>query len=128
MRLALILCVVGLPALAQTRMTADEFESWSTGRTLDYHIGGLLWGSEQHFSDRRTLDADAGGACLAGSWYPEGDDICFVYEGSPGPHCWRFWRDGDGVLAEIIGNPDAPMAEVTLSDRPLACPGPDVGA
>lgn len=127
MRLLLALCLAGSAAQAQTRMTAAEFEAWSIGRTLDYHVDGQFWGSEQHLPDRRTLDADVGGACMVGSWYPDGDDICFVYDGSPGPHCWRFWRDGERVEAEIAGNPDAPRAEVSLSDTPLACPGPDVG-
>lgn len=128
LRPALILALSGTTVEAQTRMTAEEFESWSTGRTLDYRIDGQLWGSEQHFPDRRTLDADAGGACVTGQWYPQGDDICFRYETGPGPHCWSFWRDGDRVLARIAGNPDSPVAEVTISDQPLACPGPDLGS
>jgi hypothetical protein len=127
MRAALALCLFATAALAQTPMTADDFETWSTGKTLDYFDGTSFWGSEQHMAGRATLDADASGACLKGSWYPRGDDICFVYELSPGPHCWRFLRDGDMVFAQLIDDPDAPRFSVTLSDAPISCIGPDVG-
>lgn len=127
MRLAFLLALAGSAASAETLMTPQEFETWSTGHTLDYAIGGEIYGSEMHLPGRRTLDADTGGPCHEGSWFPSGDEICFVYEISPGPHCWRFWRDGDRVRAEIIGNPDAPFSDVTIAAGPLACPGPDVG-
>jgi hypothetical protein len=127
MRAAFALCLLATAASAQTPMTADEFESWSSGKTLDYFDGASFWGSEQHLAERATLDADAGGTCVKGYWYPRGDDICFVYEPSPGPHCWRFLRDGDAVFALIVDNPDAPLFSVTLSDAPISCAGPDVG-
>lgn len=125
--LALWLSAVPAPALADTLMTPEEFEAWSTGQTLDYTTEGTFWGSEMHLPGRRTLDADADGPCVEGRWYPDGDAICFTYDISPGPHCWRFWRHNGTVLAELIGQPDRPMSEVTLAPRPLACPGPEVG-
>jgi hypothetical protein len=127
MRAALALCLLVSPATADTLMTPEEFEAWSTGQTLDYFIDGSFWGSEMHLPDRRTLDADAEGPCVEGRWYPRGDAICFTYDVSPGPHCWRFWRHQGTVLAELLDAPDAPMAEVALAPEPLACPGPDVG-
>jgi hypothetical protein len=114
-------------AEARTLMTADEFEAFSTGQTLDYFIDGAFWGSERHLPGRKTLDADAEGPCRNGEWFPKGDAICFVYAGAPGEHCWHFFRDGPRVLAEIAGEAGALSAEVTLADQPLACPGPDVG-
>jgi hypothetical protein len=108
-------------------MTAEEFDAWSKDQTLDYWIEGEYWGSEMHFADRRTLDADPEGPCIEGRWYPAGDAICFTYDQSPGPHCWRFWRRDGTVFAELVGAPDQPMSTVTLADEPLACPGPDVG-
>lgn len=115
------------PAAADTVMTPEEFEAWSTGQTLDYSIAGAFWGSERHLPGRRTLDADAEGPCTKGRWYPQGDAICFTYDISPGPHCWRFLRHQGTVLAELVGGPDPLVAEVTLAPEPLACPGPDVG-
>jgi hypothetical protein len=117
-----------ISASAETLMTADEFETWSTGKTLDYSIDGTLYGSEMHLPGRKTLDADTGGPCHAGHWFPEGDAICFVYDGDPREHCWRFWRDGVGVLAELVdGPPDLSLSQVTEAPAPLSCPGPEVG-
>lgn len=125
MRLALALLVMTGAAEAQTLMTAEEFEAFSTGRTLDYWIDGILWGSERHLPDRKTLDADAEGPCREGEWFPKDDMICFVYQGNPDQHCWQFFRDGPRVLAQTD---DGDLStEVTLADQPLSCPGPDVG-
>lgn len=123
-----LLCLVCLStaAGAQTPMTSTEFEAWSTGKTLEYYVDGSLWGSEMHLAGRATVDADAGGACRSGRWYPAGDDICFVYDASPGPYCWRFLRDGDQVIAEYVGDPLPGSISVTLSDAPIPCT-PGVG-
>ena len=122
------LCLACLPAAAgaETRMSSAEFESWSNGRTLEYYIDGALWGSEMHLADRATIDADAGGACRSGHWYPAGDDICFVYDSSPGPYCWRFLKEGDQIIAEYVGDALSESISVTLSDAPIPC-DPGVG-
>ena len=128
MRVLLALCLLAGTAQAESLMTVEEFEAWSTGKTLDYAVDGQVYGSESYFPGRKTLDADTGGPCRAGSWFPKDDRICFVYEGASTEHCWRFWRDGDRVLADFLGqDPDAPISEVTEAATPLACPGPDVG-
>lgn len=124
---ALALLLLTGTAQAQTPMTVEEFEAFSTGQTLDYFIDGTFWGSERHLADRKTLDADADaeGPCREGRWFPKDDMICFVYEGDSGEHCWQFFRDGSRVLAQI--DDGSLSTEVTLADQPLACPGPDVG-
>lgn len=127
MRSVLLLCLTVTSAGADTLMTPEEFEAWSTGRTLDYWIDGAYWGAEMHLPGRLTLDADADGLCRKGRWYPEGDMICFTYEISPGPHCWRFRRRGASVQAELAGAPDSLVTEVTLAETPLSCQGPEVG-
>ena len=130
MRLVLALLLALLlasPASAQSLMTAEEFEAWSTGKTLDYAIDGIYWGSEQHLPGRLTRDADANGPCIEGRWFPKDDAICFVYDGVAGEHCWQFWRDGTEVWAEIHDGAGALLAQVTLADEPLACQGPEVG-
>ena len=115
-------------------MSAEDFEAWSTGQTLDYYFpDGRLWGSERHLPGRRTLDADADPnattTCREGHWFPEDGAICFVYDGYDGTHCWRFWRDGDGVTAlSTTGAPDDAPYEVVISASPLSCLGPEVGA
>jgi hypothetical protein len=127
MRVLGVLLCLATPAVAETPMTATEFEAWADGYTLDYYVDGALWGSEQHLPGRETRDADVDGPCHAGRWYPEGEAICFTYDVSPGPHCWRFLRDGDTVQAELLDDADATRYSVRRSDAPLACPAPDVG-
>lgn len=129
MRLALCLTLaLTSPVLSETLMTAEAFEAWSTGQTLDYHDGGSYWGSEQHLPGRLTLDADADGTCRKGHWFPEGDAICFQYEMIEGTFCWYFWREGDRVTARSTdAGEDGPTYVVTPSDAPLNCSGPDVG-
>jgi hypothetical protein len=123
-----VFCLACLPAAAgaQTLMTSAEFEAWSTGKTLEYFVDGSLWGSEMHLADRATVDADAGGACRSGHWYPVGDDICFVYDSSPGPYCWRFLKADEQVFAEYVGGTLPGSISVTLSDAPIPCT-PGVG-
>jgi hypothetical protein len=131
---ALALCVFVLGGQTsartlQTPMSVDEFEAWSKGQTLDYWIDGTFFGSEMHLPGRQTMDSDPGGPCVAGAWHPDGDAICFVYDGSDTQHCWRFWRDGGEVFARSLSaDPGSSPATVTLSPEPLACPGPEVGA
>lgn len=126
----LILCLMAAPAVAETPiapMTLAEFEAFSTGKTLVYAQGGTVIGSEQHLPGNRTLDADLGGPCTEGEWFADGEAICFVYAAYPGTHCWLFWREGGGVMAQTVGaGADGPTYSVTASDAPLDCL-PDVG-
>ncbi|WP_103256469.1 hypothetical protein [Tabrizicola aquatica] len=128
MRRAFLLALLAAPAAAQTPMTPEEFEAWATGKTLDYAVGGQVWGSEAYHPGRRVTDADADGPCRAGRWFPREGAVCFVYQDLPGEHCWRFWRDGQTVLASpLTADPADPPQTVTPAAGPLACPGPDVG-
>lgn len=126
MRLILPLLLLGPMALAQP-MSPEEFEAFATGRTLDYAVDGTVWGSEAYFPDRTVRDADAGGPCRTGLWYPDGPAVCFVYDGSDQRHCWLYWREGDALLAKpLLAGPDEPAQTVTPAAAPLACT-PEVG-
>jgi hypothetical protein len=127
MRAALALLLIASPAWSQTLMTAEEFEAWSTGQTLDYTTDGFHWSSEMHLLGRRTLLSNGVDQCLEGIWFPKDDAICFVYDGLDTEYCWHFWRDGSDVFAEMIDTPGEPTDHVTLAAEPLTCPGPDVG-
>ncbi len=125
---ALAFALIGGAGHAQTFMTADEYEAFSSGQTLDYAIDGTVYGAERHLPGRKTLDADLGEPCTEGIWFPQGDAICFVYDGSDDTHCWHFWREGDQVLAKPVSeDPGSTPREVTVSPTQLSCPGPDVG-
>ena len=109
-------------------MTPDDFDAWSVGKTLDYAVDGQVYGSESYFPDRRVLDADAGGPGLEGTWYADGDAVCFIYPARDGTHCWLYWREGDAVFAKPLNAaPEDPAQAVTEAASPLSCPGPDVG-
>lgn len=123
------LCLMATTAGAETPiptpMTLAEFEAFSNGKTLIYSEGGTVIGSEQHLPGNRTLDADLDGPCTEGEWFAQGEAICFVYPAYPGKHCWLFWREGGGVMAQTVGS-GGPVYGVTASDAPLDCL-PDVG-
>lgn len=116
------------PALAEERMSAAEFESYATGKTLTYGLGGVVYGIEQYLPGRRVLWAFENDTCLDGYWYEAGEEICFVYEDNPTPQCWTFHRNDTGLRARFAGDPEgADLSEVDQSPKPLVCAGPDVG-
>lgn len=118
-----------LAAAAQEPMSAEEFEAYATGKTLSYAQGSEIWGTEQYLPGRRVVWAFSADECQYGRWFPQGDQICFLYESDVEPQCWTFWRQGSGLRARFAGTPDATeLAEVDQTEEPLACPGPDVGA
>lgn len=127
-----LLLLVAAPGVAQTRLSPDEYEALAVGRTLHYTHRGQPFGAEQYFSGGRTLWRFATGQCSAGKWYADGANVCFDYEGNPRTLCWAFQRSGNRVRAHLL--PDAEVREPGfaldlshIDDKPLACPGPDVG-
>lgn len=122
----------GLPALADPGppLTGAEFEAYTTGRTLTYAQQGEVFGTEQYLPGRRVMWAFEGEACQSGHWYEAGEFICFLYDDAPDrPQCWTFHLDGGALRARFAEDPEGTdLAEVAQSDRPLHCPGPDVGA
>ena len=115
-------------AQAETPVTATEFESHVTGYTVTYQQFESAFGIEEYLPDRKVRWSVALNDCQYGSWYPEDDDICFVYEYDPNPACWTFWlRDGALVALSTSDAPGAELYEVERGQTPLPCPGPDVG-
>lgn len=129
-RIALALALLPGTALADTPITADQFETHVTGYTVTYQQSGNLFGIEQYLPDRKVLWSTAPGECQYGTWYPEGENICFVYEYDPLPACWTFWLQGGALVA--LSTSSAPgvgaeLYEVEKTQTPLPCPGPDFG-
>jgi hypothetical protein len=116
-------------ALADAPITASEFESHVTGHTVTYRQFGSIFGIEEYLEGRKVRWSTAPGECQYGSWYPEGENICFVYEFDPTPACWTFWmRDGALVALSTEAAPGAELYETARDQTPLPCPGPDIGA
>ena len=128
MRPLLLALVLAAPALAETPLTPEGFEAHVTGHTLTYRQYGTVFGIEEYLPDRKVRWSTAPNECLYGSWYPQDDDICFVYEYDPTPACWTFWlKDGALVALSTNGLPGEELHEVDASTQGLPCPGPDVG-
>ena len=116
------------PALAGQPLTAEEFEAHVLGKTVTYSQFGTLFGTEEYLPNRQVRWSVAENLCQYGTWYPQVSDICFVYEDDPRPHCWTFWKEGEGLVAlSVEAEPGEELYEVSQSDAPLPCPGPDVG-
>ncbi len=127
-RLPVILALLPLPALAEIPMTGAEFEAYSTGKTLTYAQGGVVWGTEEYKANRRVMWAFTDAECREGYWYEQGRQICFIYEDPNDPKCWLFYLDANGMRAQYATDPpDIEMSEVTNSSQPMGCLGPDVG-
>ena len=125
---ALALFFLATPSLAETPITAEVFEAHVTGKTLTYRQFGNLFGIEQYLPDRKVRWSTAPNECQYGSWYPQGENICFVYEYDPTPACWTFWmKDAALVALSTSGVAGEELHEVDASDQGLPCPGPDVG-
>lgn len=133
MRSGLIVAAVllsALPALAQQGMSAEEFDAYTTGRTLTYNSQGAAYGIEQYLPNRRVRWAFVDNECQNGVWYERNGNICFLYEHAPtDEQCWIFQRTETGMTGVFQG-PDGPgteLYEVQQSDTPLGCTGPGVG-
>ncbi len=127
--LALILSLASaLPALARD-MTAEEFESYTTGKTLFFGRSGAPYGAERYLPNRRVIWSFLDGECKHGTWYAEGNDICFIYEDAPdSPQCWRFQRGPRGLVALFQDNtPGQPLYEAQDLGEEMICLGPEVG-
>jgi hypothetical protein len=120
---------LALPVMAaDVPLSADEFEAFSTGRTLSYALGGQVYGTEQYLPGRRVLWAFEGEECREGRWYDADPQICFVYELGSTPQCWTYFRDDGGLKALFAGDPPGSQAaSVADVPGPLDCPGPQVG-
>lgn len=109
-------------------MSAAEFDAFTRGKTLTYSVGGTDFGAEEYLDGRRVRWTFLDGECVDGSWYQQGDLICFVYDGFFEDQCWTFLRGSAGILAQFENNPDSrPVYQTRESREPLLCLGPKIG-
>lgn len=126
--LILALLCTALPALGQDRMTAEEFDAYTLGKTFYYGSLGAPYGAEEYLDNRRVRWSFLDGKCQEGVWYEEGALICFVYDHDPEPQCWSFERGASGLIARFENDPaQSELYEVEKSVEPLHCLGPEVG-
>lgn len=122
---ALALALLAAQASAEELMTSAEFRSLTEGWTLHFNDeAGEYYGSEQYFSDGRTVWLRAGGQCEEGIWMEESERICFLYE--IGMSCWRLYRNGENsFIAETADGDGGDGSRVSSFRRdraPIVCP------
>jgi len=123
-----LLFAVTAAAAAQDRMSAEEFDSYTRGKTFYYGSDGQPYGAEEYLGNRRVRWSFLDGKCRAGYWYEQDGEICFVYEDRPEPQCWSFRRTAGGLVARFENDPEhRELYEVEQSEEPLMCLGPEVG-
>lgn len=128
MRLFLLLFLAASPALADpvAPMTAEAFQAYVEGKTLTYGVSGAdPYGAEHYGPERAVTWSFLDGRCERGSWYPEGQHICFRYEAEPDPQCWDFYVGAEGLRAVFVGAGGGVLYEVKAG-QPLSCPAPDL--
>jgi hypothetical protein len=121
------LVLLPLPALAETPLSGEEFDSSVTGSTITYDYGGGIFGTEEYLPDRRVRWAFEGDTCVYGTWYQKTDEICFIYENDPEPKCWHYFLRDGAIHGTFRGVGSDNIVEVERTSNPLPCAGPDVG-
>ncbi|MGJ8547032.1 MAG: hypothetical protein ACSHWZ_16420 [Sulfitobacter sp.] len=125
--LCLGLCAA-LPALAQSPMSAAEFDAYTTGKTLFYGRDGAAYGAEVYLPGRRVRWSFLDGDCKDGTWYEENGLICFTYTDNPDPQCWSFARGEAGLIARFENSPaTTELYEAQDQSQEMLCLGPKVG-
>ncbi len=126
--LTLAASLAATPAPAETPLDADGFEAAVTGRTLIYGTAAGPYGIEEYLPGRRVRWSFLDGDCVDGRWYPQGDAICFAYEGRADPECWFFHRDDGRLGARPTRQPEGPpLYVIAETPEPMVCRGPHLG-
>ncbi|MEY1554881.1 hypothetical protein AB3Y40_04525 [Yoonia sp. R2331] len=116
-RLILLLITLAAPVAAETPMTAKEFDTYATGRTLTFGLAdGTVFGVEQYLPDRRVIWSRMDGTCTDGFWYAHKSNICFVYENDPEPKCWEIFRTANGIRADFANQPGTTVLFEAIED------------
>ncbi len=124
----ILLMLAMQPAMAQSPLSASEFDAYTRGKTLFYGFEGQVYGVERYLPNRRVLWSFLDGDCKEGVWYEREDQICFLYEDRLDPQCWVFTRSGGGLIAQFEGDPAATeLYEAEDIGEEMLCHGPDVG-
>ena len=95
------LTLLSSSAYAEDIMNAQEFDTYTRGKTLFYGQNGAAYGAEVYLENRRVRWSFLDGQCKDGEWYEDAGEICFVYEDSTTPQCWTFLENSGGLVARF---------------------------
>lgn len=122
---ALIFCLVAAlsaPAVADERLTAEQFSEYATGYTLYYETeDGEEFGSEAFDDQGYVTWRDPNGHCIQGGWRPYNDDLCFLYDGEV--ECWGFYQGEAGRYVQPVDDHEPKLRVVRRDRTPLSCFG-----
>ncbi|PJI92410.1 hypothetical protein BC777_1259 [Yoonia maricola] len=123
MRNLLFCLMLATPAAAQDAMTAEEFDTYVTGRTITFSTAlNPAYGIERYLPGRRVMWSAFDGTCQYGVWYESKGDICFRYDGNPVSQCWTIYDDPNGLRGVFTNVPNTTVIfEVPDSDDALIC-------
>lgn len=124
MRSVTLVLLLAAPALAQDDppLTAEAFEKFVEGRTMDTFDQTGRYGVETFLPGRRAIWRDAN-QCLEGTWRPQGDQICFDYQGDPTPYCWTYHDRGGWLMAWLDGDQSTDPITLHPSTDLVTCEG-----
>ena len=123
--LALLLILTSTSAMAQTRLTVDQYMARVAGGTWTINTPGEPpYGIEAYRADNRVswgwLET---GQCTDGTWAEAAPrTICYEYEGDDRLHCWQYFEEDGNLFAVLTdaqgkdqGEPPYELVETTLS-------------
>lgn len=115
---------------AGSMLTGPDFDRLFGGKTVIFSQGNAPYGVEQYNTDRTVIWQFMNGECEYGHWWEDAGAICFSYEAAPDRQiCWWFFDRDDTVFARVLGDPPERDLRVdAITDTPLTCKGPMVGA
>ncbi len=115
--------------MAETPLTAEEFDALTEGRSMTWSEFGTVYGIEQYLPGRQVRWSPVGADCKLGHWYADGPAICFQYEDDLEPDCWLISRAAEGIIARYLSHPPEtqPIVVAETPEAPV-CLGPKVGA
>ncbi|MBE1283130.1 MAG: hypothetical protein GJ676_07445 [Rhodobacteraceae bacterium] len=121
------LCAPAATAAAEP-VGPEAFDRYTRGKTLYYGFDGQPYGVERYLPGRRVIWSFLDGECQEGEWYPQGDQICFIYENRNDPQCWQFSMGPGGLTARFQDDPlSTELYESHEIGEEMLCKGPDVG-
>lgn len=127
-RLMILMSLWAATAAAESQMTAEEFDTYTRGKTLFYGNSGEIYGVERYLAGRRVIWSFLDGNCKEGIWYEQAGQICFIYEDRLDPQCWSFTETPRGLIARFENDPEGTeLYEAEDIGEDMVCYGPEVG-
>jgi len=116
-----LFCIAAFPAIAQERLDGPSFDALLEGQTVTFVApDGFTTAQEAYHPGRRVTWLHSADTCRKGRWYPQGEQICFLYEGSDTPSCTIFSHN-NGTFVSYHYEADFAWTSIAVTTEPIAC-------